>query len=67
MPKVVMVKGPVVLKSIAHYMSYIIQTEIDYEMIGRMLKIVDPTMKVPTYREPVEGVDYVCDWSYSTI
>ena len=47
------------INSLMELWSYLIQNNIDYDMISRMINIVSPGKEIPPYKEPIEGVDYI--------
>lgn len=55
------VKSPHIteINSLAELWSYMTQSNIDYDMISRMINIASPGREIPPYKEPVEGVDYI--------
>lgn len=54
---------PVVFNNYGSYFSWLVQREIDYDIIKRMIEIVDREKgcktEIPELREPVEGIDYI--------
>ena len=55
-------KTPLIFKSIEEFLVYMVQLEIDYDIIRRIIQIHSPETEIPKFKDPVHGEDYIFEY-----